>query len=39
LEFPTIEAAKSYYQSPAYQEAVRRRFLGADYRAFIVEGV
>ena len=27
LEFPTIEAAKSYYQSPAYQEAVRHRFL------------
>ncbi len=39
LEFPTIEAAKSHYQSPACQEAVRHRYLGADYRAFIVEGV
>ena len=39
LEFPTIEAAKAYYQSPAYQDAVRHRFLGADYRVFIIEGV
>jgi uncharacterized protein (DUF1330 family) len=39
LEFPTIEAAKAYYYSPAYQEAVRHRFLAADYRVFIVEGL
>jgi uncharacterized protein (DUF1330 family) len=39
LEFPTIEAAKAYYHSAAYQHAARHRFLGADYRAFIVEGV
>ena len=39
LEFPSVEAAKTYYNSPAYQEAARHRFLGADYRAFIVEGV
>jgi uncharacterized protein (DUF1330 family) len=39
LEFPTIEAAKAYYHSPAYQDAVRHRFLSADYRVFIVEGV
>jgi uncharacterized protein (DUF1330 family) len=39
LEFPTIEAAKTYYHSPAYQDAVRHRFLGGDYRVFIVEGV
>ena len=39
LEFPNFEAAKTYYESPAYQEAVRHRFLGADYRAFIVEGI
>jgi uncharacterized protein (DUF1330 family) len=38
LEFPTIEAARTYYHSPAYQEAVKHRFLAADYRAFIVEG-
>jgi uncharacterized protein (DUF1330 family) len=39
LEFPTVEAAKAYYHSPAYQDAVRHRFLGADYRVFIVDGV
>ncbi len=39
LEFPTVEAAKTYYHSPAYQEAVRHRFLAADYRVFIVEGM
>jgi uncharacterized protein (DUF1330 family) len=39
LEFPTVAAAKTYYNSPAYQDAVKHRFLGADYRAFIVEGL
>lgn len=39
LEFPTVEAAKAWYNSPAYQEVVRHRFAGADYRAFITEGV
>jgi uncharacterized protein (DUF1330 family) len=38
LEFPTIEAARNYYHSPDYQEAVKHRFLAADYRVFIVEG-
>jgi uncharacterized protein (DUF1330 family) len=39
LEFPTVEAAKTYYHSAAYQDAVRHRFLAADYRVFIVEGI
>jgi uncharacterized protein (DUF1330 family) len=39
LEFPTVEAAKIYYNSPAYQDAVKHRFLAADYRVFIVEGL
>jgi uncharacterized protein (DUF1330 family) len=39
LEFPSVEAAKTYYRSAAYQEAVKHRFLGADYRVFIVEGI
>jgi uncharacterized protein (DUF1330 family) len=39
LEFPSIKAAKAYYHSAAYQDAASHRFLGADYRAFIVEGV
>jgi uncharacterized protein (DUF1330 family) len=39
LAFPTMEAAKSWYDSPAYAEARKHRFLGADYRAFITEGL
>jgi uncharacterized protein (DUF1330 family) len=39
LEFPTVDTAKAYYNSPAYQDAVKHRFLAADYRVFIVEGL
>lgn len=39
LQFPTVEEAKAWYHSDAYQEAVKHRFLAADYRAFIIEGV
>ncbi|HUA78450.1 MAG TPA: DUF1330 domain-containing protein [Acetobacteraceae bacterium] len=39
LEFPTTEAARAYYHSAAYQEAAKHRFLAADYRVFIVEGI
>lgn len=39
LEFPTIEAAKAWYNSPAYREAREHRFKGAEYRAVIVQGV
>ncbi|CAM3664329.1 DUF1330 domain-containing protein [Halomonas casei] len=39
LRFPDIAAAHAWYQSPAYQEARKHRFLGADYRVFIVDGV
>jgi uncharacterized protein (DUF1330 family) len=39
LEFPSVETAKTYYDSPAYQDAIKHRFLGADYRVFIVEEV
>lgn len=38
LQFATVEAAKAYYHSEAYQDAVKHRFLAADYRVFIVEG-
>ncbi len=38
LEFPSMEAARAWYDSPAYQTLRQRRFLAADYRAFIVEG-
>ena len=39
LEFPTMEAAKAWYDSPSYTEARQHRFLGADYRVFITQGV
>ena len=37
--FATMEAARAFYDSPEYQAAVKHRFLGADYRSFIIEGV
>jgi uncharacterized protein (DUF1330 family) len=39
LEFPTMEAARAWYDSPAYQTAVKHRHAGSDYRVFIVEGL
>jgi hypothetical protein len=39
LEFPTFGEATAWYNSPAYQVASEHRFMGADYRAIIVEGV
>ena len=39
LEFPTVEAAKAWYDSPSYQEALPHRKRGAEYRAFIVQGL
>jgi uncharacterized protein (DUF1330 family) len=38
LQFPTLEAAKAWYDSPAYREVREHRFRGADYRGVIVEG-
>ena len=39
VEFPDMAAAKSWYGSPAYQDAVKHRFASADYRVFITEGL
>ncbi len=39
IEFDTFEEAKAWYDSPAYTAARQHRYLGADYRAMIVEGV
>ena len=39
LEFPTLEAAKAWYDSPAYTEARAHRLRGSEYRVHIVEGV
>jgi len=38
-EFPSIEEARAWYDSPAYREASEHRFRGAVYRGLIVEGV
>ncbi len=38
-EFPTVEDAREWYDSPAYQAAAQHRFRGAVYRGLIVEGV
>ncbi|MDB5344750.1 MAG: hypothetical protein JWP89_3127 [Schlesneria sp.] len=39
IEFPTMQEAKAWYNSPAYSDAREHRFRGATYRAFFVEGV
>ena len=39
LEFPTVEAAKAWYNSPSYRAAREHRFKGAEYTAVIVEGI
>ena len=38
-EFPSIEDARAWYDSPAYQKVAQHRFRGAIYRGMIVEGV
>jgi uncharacterized protein (DUF1330 family) len=39
LQFPTVEDAKAWYESPACQAAAAHRRKGADYRAFMVQGL
>lgn len=39
VQFPDIEAARTWYDSPAYREAREHRLRGAHYRAVIVEGL
>ena len=39
LEFPSMEAAKAWYDSPDYRAAREHRFKSADYRVFITETV
>jgi uncharacterized protein (DUF1330 family) len=38
-EFPSMDEARSWYDSPAYQAAVQHRLKGAIYRGYIVEGL
>ncbi|MFE6488725.1 DUF1330 domain-containing protein [Streptomyces sp. NPDC057757] len=37
--FPTSEAARAWYESPAYQQALPHRQAAADYRVLIVDGL
>jgi uncharacterized protein (DUF1330 family) len=39
LSFPTVADARTWYESPRYQEALTHRLKGAEYRVFIVEGL
>ncbi|MCB1687657.1 MAG: DUF1330 domain-containing protein [Halioglobus sp.] len=39
LQFPTMQDAREWYNSPEYQAAIPHRKKGANYRAFIVEGI
>lgn len=39
VQFPTVEDARAWYNSPAYQAAIPHRKKAADYRAFIVQGL
>jgi uncharacterized protein (DUF1330 family) len=38
LAFPTFEEVEVWYNSPAYQDAVQHRLLGAKYQTFIIQG-
>jgi len=38
LEFPDMDAARRWYNSPVYQEVAQHRFKGGTYRGFIVQG-
>ena len=39
IEFPTIDDAKAWYNSPSYRQAREHRFKGATYRVTLVQGV
>ncbi len=38
-EFASMEAAKAWYDSPAYRTVREHRFKGAIYRGMLVQGV
>ena len=38
-EFPSMEAAKAWYDSPLYRKVREHRFKGAIYRGILVQGV
>jgi uncharacterized protein (DUF1330 family) len=38
IEFPSVDAAKAFYHSEDYQEALKVRLANSTGRAFIVDG-
>ncbi len=38
LRFPSMAAAREWYESPEYQAALPHRMRAADYRTILVEG-
>eukprot|EP01030_Chromulinospumella_sphaerica_P021161 gene21161-21091_t len=39
LSFPSMDEAKAWYNSDAYQDALQHRLKGADYRVILAEGL
>ncbi|MDP3174970.1 MAG: DUF1330 domain-containing protein [Phenylobacterium sp.] len=39
LEFPSVDEAKAWFNSPAYQEARKERVGKVDYRFLLVQGL
>ena len=39
VEFPTADAAKAWYNSPAYKEVREHRFKGAQYHVILIQGL
>ena len=39
LEFPDMAAARAWYDSPAYQAAVKFRHAGSRSKSFFIDGV
>jgi uncharacterized protein (DUF1330 family) len=39
LEFPSMDAAKAWYDGPAYRKVREHRFKGATYHVILVKGV
>ncbi|HEB30458.1 MAG TPA: DUF1330 domain-containing protein [Spirochaetes bacterium] len=38
IRFPSMEAAKRWYESPEYQEVVKHRFRAAETNLIFIEG-
>jgi uncharacterized protein (DUF1330 family) len=39
IGFPSMEEARAWYDSPAYQEALPHRLRGAEYRVILAQGL